>query len=73
MASEAHKQTLSEIFPMIVSRLKMAHGIASAAGVCTESGNHDGAFRILLDVEELMTDAITLLNAASLIRREQED
>jgi hypothetical protein len=73
MQSENLKRALSAVFPLITGRLKMAHNIATAAEICASSDNHDGAFRILLDVEQLTYEATTLLNAASLIRRESED
>lgn len=72
MRSEALTTALGAIFPMISSRLKQAHSIAAAAESCAATGNADGAFRILLDMEELTYEATTLLNAASLIRREGE-
>jgi len=73
MANEALKGALLALFPMITERLKDAHNIAAAAGACAACGNHDGAFRILLDIEQNTYEATTLLNAASLIRRESED
>lgn len=73
MANEALKGALPALFPTIASRLKKAHDIAAAAGACAALGNQEGAFRILLDVEEYTSDATTLLNAAGLIRRESEE
>ena len=72
MANEASKHALTSLFPMIADRLTRAHGFAEAARTCAETGNYDGAFRILLDVEQPLYDATTLLNAAALIRRESE-
>lgn len=72
MQSQAVKDVLSAMFPMITSRLKSAHDIAAAAEACAVVGNHDGAFRILLDVEQLTYEATTLLNASSLVRREDQ-
>jgi hypothetical protein len=73
MENETLKAALLAIFPMITKRLKDAHNIAAAAEACAATGNDVGAFRILLDIEENTHDATTLLNAASLIRRESED
>jgi hypothetical protein len=73
MANEALKGVLLALFPMTTNRLKQAHDIAAAAGACAASGNQEGAFRILLDIEEYICDATTLLNATSLIRRESEE
>ncbi len=47
--------------------------LAAAAECCAATGNHDGVFRIILDVEQDTYEATTLLNAASIIRREVED
>ena len=71
MHSEHARSALGGIFSMIASRLKQANDIASALE-CASTGNHDGAFRIMFDVEQLTYEATTLLNAASLIRREGE-
>ena len=65
MQPEETKTALAAIFPMIVSRLKEAHNIADAAATCAATGNHDGAFRIMLDLEQLTYEADKLLNAAS--------
>jgi hypothetical protein len=73
MANDALKGALLALFPMITTRLKQAHDIAAAAGACAATGNNDGAFRILLDVEQHVYEATTLLNAACLIRREKEE
>ena len=72
MTNPALSNALVALFPMITERLKQAHNIAAAAESCAVSGNFDGAFRILLDVEQPTYEATTLLNAASLIRREAE-
>jgi len=72
MLSEHARSALGRIITMIASRLKQANDIASAAEACISTGNHDGAFRIMFDVEQLTYEATTLLNAASLIRREGE-
>ena len=72
MRSESLMTALGAIFPMISSRLKQAHSMAAAAECCPATGNPDGAFRILLDMEGLTCETTTLLNPASLIRREGE-
>jgi len=73
MANEALKGALLALFPMITKRLKDAHNIAEAAGACAASDNHEGTFRILLDIEQNAYETTTLLNAACLIRRESEE
>lgn len=50
-------------------RLDEAAGIAKAAQACVDAGNIDKGVEIALDVEQLVYEATTLLNAASLIKR----
>jgi hypothetical protein len=64
---------LAPLFRMIQTRLKTAHSIADAADACVTSGNDEGAFRVLFDIEQPLHEATTLLNAACLMRREYSD
>ncbi len=73
MANDMLVGALKAIFPMITHRLKQAHDIAAAANARIATNNVEGAFRILLDIEQHTYEATTLLNAASLIRRETID
>ena len=73
MADEHKNTPLNAIFRLIAARLKRAQEVAAAAECCAAAGNHDGAFRILLDVEQYTYEATTLLNAASIIRRAKPD
>jgi hypothetical protein len=50
-------------------RLDEAAGIAKAASACAETGNISKAIEIALDVEQLIYEANTFLNAASLMHR----
>ena len=50
-------------------RLEEAASIAKAADACSSFGNPAKAVEIALDVEQLIYDAGTLLNAASLLNR----
>jgi hypothetical protein len=50
-------------------RLEEAASIAKAADACSGAGNPAKAVEIALDVEQLIYDAGTLLNAASLLNR----
>jgi hypothetical protein len=50
-------------------RLDQATGIAKAAEACAEAGNIDKAIEIALDVEQLIYEVSTFLNAASLMNR----
>jgi hypothetical protein len=53
----------------IRERLEEATSLAKAAEACAETGNLGQGLRIGLDIEQLIYDANTLLNAASLLRR----
>lgn len=50
-------------------KLEEAAGIAKAAEACCETGNLAKAVEIALDVEQLIYEAGTFLNAASLLNR----
>ena len=50
-------------------RLDQAAGIAKAAETCAEAGNIEKAIEIALDVEQLIYEVNTFLNAASLMNR----
>ena len=50
-------------------RLDRAAGIAKAAEACATSGNIEKAIEIALDVEQLIYEVNTFLNAASLMNR----
>jgi hypothetical protein len=53
----------------IRSRLDKAAGIGRAADACAGAGFHEKGLEVALDVEQLLYEAATLLNAASLINR----
>ena len=53
----------------IRERLDRAAGIARAAEACADAGNVEKAIEIALDVEQLIYEVNTFLNAASLINR----
>jgi hypothetical protein len=50
-------------------RLDQAAGIAKAAEACAEAGNIEKAIEIALDVEQLIYEVGTFLNAATLMNR----
>jgi hypothetical protein len=50
-------------------RLDRAAGIAKAAETCAETGNIEKAIEIALDIEQLIYEVNTFLNAASMINR----
>jgi hypothetical protein len=53
----------------ISQRLNEAASIAKAAQACADAGNTKQEMAIALDVEQLVYEVNTLLNAASLINR----
>jgi hypothetical protein len=53
----------------IRSRLDKAAGIGRAADACAGAGFHEKGLEVALDMEQLLYEATTLLNAASLINR----
>jgi hypothetical protein len=50
-------------------RLEQAAGIGRAAQTCAEAGNLEKAIEIALDVEQLIYEVNTFLNAASMMHR----
>ena len=65
IAETAIKTFLTEIR----SRLDKAAGIGRAADACAGAGFHEKGLEVALDVQPLLYEATTLLNAASLINR----
>lgn len=50
-------------------RLDKAASIAKSAEACAEAGNPEKGIEVALDVEELIYEVNTFLNAASMINR----
>jgi hypothetical protein len=65
LAETAIKSYLNEIR----NRLDKAVGIGRAADACAGAGFHEKGLEVALDMEQLLYEATTLLNAASLINR----
>lgn len=61
--------TLKAHISEMQDRLEQAAGIAKAASACAEAGNISKAIEIALDVEQLIYEVNTFLNAASLMHR----
>lgn len=61
--------TVTNCLSEISERLVAANAMAKGALVCAEEGNQQAALRIALDLEPLIHEANTLLNAASLMNR----
>jgi hypothetical protein len=69
MTPETANAAITECLKAIHDRLVQAAAIAKAAGACAEAGNPDKAVTIVLDVEQLVYEVNTFLNAASLMNR----
>ncbi len=65
IAETAIKTFLTEIR----TRLDKAAGIGRAADACAGAGFHEKGLEVALDVDQLLYEATTLLNAASRINR----
>jgi hypothetical protein len=67
---DAHlvEATIKTYLTEIRNRLEAA-GIGRAADACAGAGFHEKGLEVALDIEQLLYEATTLLNAASLINR----
>jgi hypothetical protein len=61
--------TLKAYFKEMRERLEQATSIAKAAEACAENGSTEKGIEIALDLEQLIYEVNTLLNAASLLKR----
>ena len=68
---DAHlvEATIKAYLTEIRNRLDKAAGIGRAADACAGAGFHEKGLEVALDTEQLLYEATTLLNAASLINR----
>jgi hypothetical protein len=69
MSPEMADIAIGEFLKGIRERLEQAVSIAKAAEVCAEAGNPEKGVEVVLDVEQLIYEASTLLTGASLINR----
>src|SRR5947209_1838732 len=69
MDAQLVKTTIKTYLTEIRSRLDRAAGIGRAADACAGAGFHEKGLEVALDMEQLLYEATTLLNAASLINR----
>jgi hypothetical protein len=69
MSPEMADIAIPTFLKCIRERLEQATGIAKAAEARAEAGNPEKGVEIVLDVEQLIYEATTLLNGASLINR----
>ena len=68
MDAQLIEATIKTYLTEIRSRLDKAAGIGRA-GACAGAGFHANGLEVALDMEQLLYEATTLLNAASLINR----
>jgi hypothetical protein len=61
--------TIRTYLTEIRRRLDRAAGIGRAADACAGAGFHEKGLEVALDMEQLLYEATTLLNAASLVKR----
>jgi hypothetical protein len=61
--------TIRTCLYLITDRLEQAAAVAKAAQACIAVGHRERAVTIMLDVEQPIYEAKTLLNAASLLNR----
>ena len=69
MDPQVAETTIKTYLNEIRSRLDKAAGISRAADACAGAGFHEKGLEVALDMEQLLYEATTLLNAASLINR----
>ena len=61
--------TIKSYLTEIRNRLDKAAGIGRAADACAGAGFHEKGLEVALDIEQLLYETMTLLNAVSLIDR----
>jgi hypothetical protein len=69
MDAELVEATIKLYLTEIRNRLDKAAGIGRAADACAGAGFYEKGLEVALDTEQLLYEAATLLNAASLINR----
>src|SRR5882724_9523649 len=69
MDAQLVEATIKTYLTEIRNRLDKAAGIGRAADACAGAGFHEKGLEVALDLEQLLYEATTLLNAASLINR----
>jgi hypothetical protein len=69
MDAQLVEATIKLYLTEIRNRLDKAAGIGRAADACAGAGFHEKGLEVALDTEQILYEAATLLNAASLINR----
>lgn len=73
MDAQTVEITIKVYLQELRTRLEDAARIARAAEACSNAGHVEKGIEIALEVEQLIYEATTLLNAASLINRIDKD
>jgi hypothetical protein len=68
MTPETADLVITDFLRTMSAKLDNAVQIAKAAEACADAGNPQKAIEIIMDVEQLMFDANTLLNGAGLLK-----
>jgi hypothetical protein len=68
MTPEIADLVITDFLKTMSAKLDNAVQIAKAAEACADAGNPQKAIEIIMDVEQLMFDANTLLNGAGLLK-----
>jgi hypothetical protein len=69
MDAQLVETTIRTYLTEIRRRIDRAAGIGRAADACAGAGFHEKGLEVALDMEQLLYEATTLLNAASLVKR----
>jgi hypothetical protein len=69
MDTNTLEATIKAYLKEMRGRLDQAAGIARAAEACAEAGNIPKAVEIALDLEQILYEVNTFLNAASMMHR----
>jgi hypothetical protein len=72
MTQQPPSMSVKDCIKFIRERLDVAVAVAKAAEACAEAGDVGRALTIMLDAEQPLYEATTLLNAASLLHRRAE-
>ena len=70
MTPEMLDAAVTELLQQVSHKLEQAVQIAKAAEACAEAGNPKKAVEIIMDTEDLVFQATTLLNGATVLRSE---
>lgn len=70
MTPEILDTAITEFLQQVSHKLEQAVQIAKAAEACAEAGNPKKAVEIIMDTEDLVFQATTLLNGATVLRSE---